>query len=102
MLPENIQKQLNQAQKLPPFPEDYIPQTIEFFDQYGVMVGMVNGEYVEQHERPADYDPWYLALFFDGEMAFCGIGSNIVLNRLQNLPELLENFDFMKEMGNQE
>ncbi len=93
MLANSFQQQLNQAQTLPDFPENYQPQTVEFFDQYGVIVGIVNGEYVEQHSRPEDYNPWYLALFLDGEMGFCSIGSNVVLNRLQHLVQLQKTMD---------
>ena len=60
-----FQRQIEEAQDLPPFPVGYQFYTLDFFDQYGVIIGMVNGEYVEQYERPADYNPWYLGLFID-------------------------------------
>ena len=94
MLPLPFQQQLEQAQKLPPFPKDYQPQTIEFFDQYGLLLSQVNGEYVEAHDRPGDYENWYLGLFFDGQLAYCSVGSQIVLNRLQNIVA------WQKQLGN--
>ncbi|WP_323303289.1 hypothetical protein [Crocosphaera sp. UHCC 0190] len=90
-----FQQQLNEAQNLPAFSEYYQFQTLEFFDQYGVIVGIINGEYVEEHERTEDYDPWYLGVFLDGEMGFCSIGSKVVLNRLQNLVALQQQLGFI-------
>ncbi|MGB5772341.1 MAG: hypothetical protein WBM32_21115 [Crocosphaera sp.] len=89
-----FKQQLEQAQKLPPLPEDYQFQTLEFFDQHGIILGLINGEYVEDHSRPHDYDPWYLGVFLDGELAFCSLGSQIVLNRINNMVTLQKQLGF--------
>ena len=85
MFTQSFQEQLEQAKTLPPLPEDYQFHTLEFFDQHGVILGLINGEYVEEYSRSHDYDPWYLGVFLDGELAFCAVGSQIVLNRLENM-----------------
>ena len=88
MFTQSFQQQLAQAKQLPPFPEDYQFQILEFFDQHGVLMSLINGEYVQEYSRSHDYDPWYLGLFLDEELAFCSVGSQIVLNRLENLVTL--------------
>ncbi len=88
MLPQSFQQQLEQAKQLSPLPEDYQFQLLEFFDQHGVLMSLINGEYVQEYSRSHDYDPWYLGLFLDEELAFCSVGSQIVLNRLENMVAL--------------
>ncbi len=88
MFTQSFQQQLEQAKQLPSLPEDYQFQTLEFFDQHGVILGLINGEYVEENSRSHDYDPWYLGVFLDGELAFCAVGSQIVLNRIDNMVAL--------------
>ncbi|MGK7886290.1 MAG: hypothetical protein AB4057_16910 [Crocosphaera sp.] len=43
---------------------------------------------MEENSRSHDYDPWYLGVFLDGELAFCAVGSQIVLNRIDNMVAL--------------
>ncbi|CCQ54725.1 hypothetical protein [Crocosphaera watsonii] len=100
MFTQSFQEQLEQAKKLPPLPEDYQFQTLEFFDQHGVIFGLINGEYVEEHSRSHDYEPWYLGVFLDGDLAFCAVGSQIVLNRLENMVALQQLFNGQLTMDN--
>jgi hypothetical protein len=80
-------KELQLANELPPLPIDYIPNSIEFFDQVGLLAGIVEGKLAFSYPRKPDYQCNYLAVYLDGQLSFFYlISSNkILLNRLNNL-----------------
>jgi len=80
-------EELQLANELPPLPIDYIPNSIEFFDQVGLLAGMIQGKLTFVYPREANYQCNYLAVYLDGQLSFFYlISSNkILLNRLNNL-----------------
>jgi hypothetical protein len=64
-----------------PLPVNYQPDIIEFFAQQGLLASQVYG-YVFSNRVPADYQPQFIAIYFDSELVLFVIGSEIVLNRL--------------------
>ena len=55
---------------------------------------------MEEHSRSHDYEPWYLGVFLDGDLAFCAVGSQIVLNRLEIMVALQQLFNGQLTMDN--
>jgi hypothetical protein len=80
-------KELQLANELPPLPIDYIPNSIEFFDQIGLLAGTVEGKLAFSYPREANFQCNYLAVYLDGQLSFFYLVSSnkILLNRLDNL-----------------
>lgn len=80
-------KELQLANELPPLPIDYIPNSIEFFDQVGLLAGIVQGKLAFSYPREPHYQCNYLAVYLDGQLSFFYLVSShkILLNRLNNL-----------------
>ena len=71
-------------QDKPPFPIDYNPQQLEWFDQQGLLALQVNN--VMAWYRPQVTESCkYLAVYCDGELGLFISGDSVILNRFQNL-----------------
>lgn len=78
-------KNLHKIDKsLPDFPIDYHPQTIEFFDQNGLLLSQTPLSQTD-YPRPENHQAAYLAIYFDGQLGFFSEGKQIILNRLNDL-----------------
>ena len=87
MITYSIFDDLKGAGNLPDFPVDYVPKTIEIFDQLGLLAGIVNGKIAYSCPRSQEHSCTYLAWYLDGELGFFYVVLNqkILLNRLTNL-----------------
>ncbi len=63
---------------------NYQPMIIEFFDQQGLLASRIYG-YVFSLPVPVGHRSEFIALYFDGELVFFVIGSEIVLSRLNGM-----------------
>ncbi len=69
----------------PPFPGNYQPKVIEvFFDEFPVYT-WENGETVFSLLVPKDSNPEAVEIAIDGELALVILGTEVILNRLDNL-----------------
>jgi hypothetical protein len=69
----------------PPFPSNYQPKVIEvFFDEFPVYT-WENGETVFILLVPKDSNPEAVEIAIDGELALVILGTEVILNRLDNL-----------------
>jgi len=74
-----------EANDKPFFDVNYCPETIEIFDQFGLLAGRIfnsisyecNRNYLETSE--------FIAWLFDGELAAFYVNGEVVINRLQLL-----------------
>lgn len=67
----------------PPFPPNYYPETIEMFDQHGLLAGTVYGRVYETtrtQTQPTDFIAW----FWDGQLAVFVVSETkeLLVNRL--------------------
>jgi hypothetical protein len=74
-----------QAIDKPQLPSCYCADTIEIFDQYGVLMGRINGLFPYESTRTPEQKSEFYAWLLDGELAVLYIGSEVVVNRLQIL-----------------
>lgn len=75
-----IRQDLQKAQQLPILTPGYQPETLEFFDQEGLLLshtplGIINCT------RPLGHQAQYLAIYVDGEIVFFQENQQILLNR---------------------
>ncbi len=75
---------VNETMSLGQLPPNYQPQIIEFFEQQGLLASRICG-YVFSSPVPIRHRSEFIALYFDGELVFFLIGSEIVLSRLNGL-----------------
>lgn len=90
----NTQQDLATGKQLPTIPQGYEPETLEWFDQLGLLwsrtpIGITDCP------RPVEHQSQYLAAYVDGEMAFFSEGSQVHLDRgMTNInltsPEIFE------------
>jgi hypothetical protein len=84
---------LETLKKLPLFPPNFTPSTVEIFDQYGLLVSLVLGETVGEYKRNSAQTSEYIAWFLDGELGLILQSGTIIFNRLDNMAlihEMLE------------
>ncbi|HAA32938.1 MAG TPA: hypothetical protein DCE56_40990 [Cyanobacteria bacterium UBA8553] len=74
-------QQVIEALKRPTFPFSYQPDLIEIFDQQGLLAGRIN-DYVYTVTLPSTHRSQFMAWYFDGELAFFSVGSDVIVNRL--------------------
>jgi hypothetical protein len=80
----SIQSDLAQSRNLPPFPADLDLETLEFFDQLGVLCGRTPlGAF--DTTRPVDTPSEFIACYINGELAYYQENDQILFNRTQNL-----------------
>ncbi len=75
---------INKTASLGQLPPNYQPQIIEFFDQQGGLVSKICG-YVFSTALPIGHRSEFIALYFDGELVFFVVCSEIILSRLNGL-----------------
>lgn len=75
---------INEAALLGQLPPNYQPQIVEFFDQQGLLVSKICG-YVFSTAVPVGHRSEFIALYFDRELVFFVIRSEIILSRLNGL-----------------
>jgi hypothetical protein len=75
---------INEAASWGQLPPNYQPQITEFFDQQGLLVSKICG-YVFSTTVPVGHRSEFIALYFDGELVFFVIRSEIILSRLNRL-----------------
>ena len=68
-----------------PFPSDYLPKSVEIFDQNGLIAGLVNGENTYYRDTKVYYIPDFLAWYLDGKLALFLVGKIVLFNRMQRL-----------------
>ncbi len=91
-------QQVIEALKLPDLPFSYQPDLIEIFDQQGLLVGRIN-DYVYTVTLPHEHQSKFMAWYFDGELAFFSVGSDVIVNRLSVL-SVAGLFDLPKKEAN--
>ncbi|ACK73761.1 hypothetical protein PCC7424_5455 (plasmid) [Gloeothece citriformis PCC 7424] len=81
-----------QQEELPPFPADMEIETVEFFDQEGIMGGSTPLGSFELN-RYDDHVFEYIALYLNGVLAYFlekpGLNEKVLFNRVQNLKGVL-------------
>jgi hypothetical protein len=78
---EMIMKTISKA----PLGIDYVPKTVEVFDQYGLLAGRINGSLSYESTRNLEQESEFVVWLLDGELAVFYVGSEIAVNRLQIL-----------------
>lgn len=61
---------------------DFVPSSVEIFDQSGLLLGVLLGEMVYSGARKPGVRSEFLAWFFDGELVVFTIESEVILNRI--------------------
>jgi hypothetical protein len=80
----SIQQDLVQSRDLPPFPADLNLETLEFFDQHGVLCGQTPiGSF--DTIRTAEQESDFIACYINGELAYYQENDQVLFNRLENL-----------------
>jgi hypothetical protein len=82
----SVQQDLQKALSLSDLHSDFTAQTVEYFDQKGLLfsqspVGQIDCS------RPDRFTPEYLAVYFDGELVFFIEKTRILLNRIGKLSQ---------------
>jgi hypothetical protein len=72
---------LEKALSLPNLESDFLPQTIEFFDERGLLLSQ-SGAGILDCPRQLGVKSEYLAVYFDGELGFFSEGGQVLLNRI--------------------
>ncbi|WP_013325588.1 hypothetical protein [Gloeothece verrucosa] len=91
---EKIKETLKSAkeEKLEPFPADLEIETVEFFDQLGVIGGHTPLGFFELN-RYDDHVFEYIAVYVNGTLAYFlekpGKNEKVLFNRVQNLKSIL-------------
>lgn len=67
----------------PPFSPNYYPETIEMFDQHGLLAGIAFGQVYETTRTP-DQPTDFIAWFWDGQLAVFVVSETkqVLVNRL--------------------
>ena len=74
-------KRAFQAMDKPQLSSDFSAETLEIFDQHGVMTGKIHGipfDTTRNSNQPSDFIAWVL----DGELMFFQIQSEVIVNRI--------------------
>lgn len=77
-------RDVEEAQKLPPFPLNYTPEVVEIFDQLGVVCGIAFGVPYEC-DRPKDTLSEFMAWYLDGELALFYSGDTVLVDRFSHM-----------------
>jgi hypothetical protein len=76
-----------EASNKPLFDINYCPETIEIFDQFGLLAGRVLSSISYECTRNSLDKSEFIAWLFDGELGAFYVNSEVVINRLQLLTE---------------
>jgi hypothetical protein len=74
-----------EATNKPLFDVNYCPETIEIFDQFGLLAGRIFNLISYENTRTSLDESEFIAWFFDGELAAFYVNYEVVINRLQLL-----------------
>ena len=88
----NNSPKINSKTLLPDFPPDYIPNSIEIYDQLGLLVRIENLRIVEENTRPINFTPQLICWYFDGKssenLAYAHTKQNVLIDRISQLNSL--------------
>ncbi|MBD2357654.1 hypothetical protein H6G41_24095 [Tolypothrix sp. FACHB-123] len=77
-----------EASNKPLFDVNYCPETIEIFDQFGLLAGRVLNSISYESTRNSLDKSEFIAWLFDGELGAFYVNDEVVINRLQLLTEV--------------
>ncbi len=73
----------------PDYPPDYKPNTIEIYDDLGLLVRIEDGKLCKENERDLNFSPQILIWLFDGtesqNVAYVHTAHTVLVNRINNL-----------------